>query len=37
MAYTPSSYFKIYVIVTKAATIAKANFQARAMGMVLVV
>ena len=31
MAYMLSSWLKIYVFVTKAATIAHVNFQARAM------
>ena len=36
MAYMLSSWLKIYVFVTKTATIAHVNFQARAMEMILV-
>ena len=36
MAYMLSSWLKIYVLVTKATTIAHVNFQARAMEMILV-
>ena len=36
MAYMLSSWLKIYVFVTKAATIAHVNFQASGMEMILV-
>ena len=36
MAYMLSSWLKIYVFVTKAATIVHVNFQARGKEMILV-